>query len=452
MERIQSIVRSCNLSFSEIKNEYADDFEKIYQREKEWLGDIQQKIDKIANKDDQFILDAVVKKLKEKEYVFLPSDTELLSKFTSKISGFYRIANRINNFKEGTPLDNGEKLKLFFLFNEIKGASSFSNIKITLNSNLKTFLPHLFSVVKHIQNPLEFPIYYKYWKNIVREVFLKKDDYDNFCLFYREFPLENRHLNFGCYLGVIGTNIARKINAEKIINSDNDIEYKYIKENVLNIQEYFNLIQINPEGKSNNELKYWLYSPGRNAEFWDEFYEKGIMAIGADELGDLKNYGSKEEIVLKLQKIEETDSSKKNDATAMYEFKNSMSIGDVIIAKKGQKELVGYGVVTSDYYYDETRPTYQKCRNVDWKKKGVWEAGHNLVIKALTDVTDYKTEHPGYEKYYQRLLATIDGEIINKTAGEKNMSKAPLNLILYGPPGTGKTYNTINKALEIIDD
>ena len=27
----------------------------------------------------------------------------------------------------------------------------------------------------------------------------------------------------------------------------------------------------------------------------------------------------------------------------------------------------------------------------------------------------------------------------------------PLNLILYGPPGTGKTYNTINKALEIID-
>ena len=27
----------------------------------------------------------------------------------------------------------------------------------------------------------------------------------------------------------------------------------------------------------------------------------------------------------------------------------------------------------------------------------------------------------------------------------------PLNQILYGPPGTGKTYNTINRALEIID-
>jgi 5-methylcytosine-specific restriction protein B len=36
---------------------------------------------------------------------------------------------------------------------------------------------------------------------------------------------------------------------------------------------------------------------------------------------------------------------------------------------------------------------------------------------------------------------------------ERNIMKIyqPLNQILYGPPGTGKTYNTINKALEILD-
>ena len=27
----------------------------------------------------------------------------------------------------------------------------------------------------------------------------------------------------------------------------------------------------------------------------------------------------------------------------------------------------------------------------------------------------------------------------------------PLNQILFGPPGTGKTYNTINKAIAIIN-
>ena len=34
---------------------------------------------------------------------------------------------------------------------------------------------------------------------------------------------------------------------------------------------------------------------------------------------------------------------------------------------------------------------------------------------------------------------------------ETRYSKIPLNQILYGPPGTGKTYNTVNKAVEIID-
>jgi 5-methylcytosine-specific restriction protein B len=33
---------------------------------------------------------------------------------------------------------------------------------------------------------------------------------------------------------------------------------------------------------------------------------------------------------------------------------------------------------------------------------------------------------------------------------EEDFMKRPLNLILYGPPGTGKTYNTVNKALEIL--
>lgn len=37
-------------------------------------------------------------------------------------------------------------------------------------------------------------------------------------------------------------------------------------------------------------------------------------------------------------------------------------------------------------------------------------------------------------------------ENMNYLAGDH-----PLNLILYGPPGTGKTYNTVNKALKIID-
>lgn len=47
-----------------------------------------------------------------------------------------------------------------------------------------------------------------------------------------------------------------------------------------------------------------------------------------------------------------------------------------------------------------------------------------------------------------------DEEEAADNISEKNMGQVmrnqPLNQILYGPPGTGKTYNTINKALEIL--
>jgi 5-methylcytosine-specific restriction endonuclease McrBC GTP-binding regulatory subunit McrB len=44
---------------------------------------------------------------------------------------------------------------------------------------------------------------------------------------------------------------------------------------------------------------------------------------------------------------------------------------------------------------------------------------------------------------------TSGGNTTNTNSSYSN-GKFPLNQILYGPPGTGKTYNTINKALEIV--
>ncbi len=55
---------------------------------------------------------------------------------------------------------------------------------------------------------------------------------------------------------------------------------------------------------------------------------------------------------------------------------------------------------------------------------------------------------------YQMLSGKKDDDIIEiEESTQQNNRKetfTPLNTILYGPPGTGKTYNTINKALEII--
>ena len=203
----------------------------------------------------------------------------------------------------------------------------------------------------------------------------------------------------------------------------------------------------NGVGKTNHSEKYWLYSPGASAEKWEEFYSLGIMGLGWDILGDLNQYSTKKEIATKLKELENSNSDKKNDTNANYEFKNNVAVGDIIIIKKGNKELLGYGEVSSDYYYDDTRDSFQKCRKVNGQKKGNWPAEHTMAQKTLTDITKYPTEHPGFNKYYEWLLS-----IMNEDKKIVSQVSFPLNTIFYGPPGTGKTYTTLLRAAQIIEE
>jgi predicted Mrr-cat superfamily restriction endonuclease len=92
---------------------------------------------------------------------------------------------------------------------------------------------------------------------------------------------------------------------------------------------------------------------------WDEFYELDIMGLGWDLIGDLKRYQSRDEIKRALLKEYGGEGSKKNDVSANDDILNKVQIGDVIIAKRGRSELIGYGIVSSDYSYDENRTEYQ---------------------------------------------------------------------------------------------
>lgn len=195
----------------------------------------------------------------------------------------------------------------------------------------------------------------------------------------------------------------------------------------------------------NQDMKYWIYAPGRNAEFWEEFYSEGIMGLGWDALGDLTKYPNKETIEKRLQELNNVTTSKRNNATANFEFVNTMNIGDTIIVKTGRSTLLGYGIVTSDYYFDDTRNAYTSCRKVDWKLKGNWKVENKLVLKTLTDITRYK-EDDG-TNFYDGLMKIMMNNSTKKS--EKNIITIPKNQILYGPPGTGKTYKTKELAVQI---
>ena len=193
-----------------------------------------------------------------------------------------------------------------------------------------------------------------------------------------------------------------------------------------------------------NETHYWLYSPGEQAVKWEEFYNEGIMAIGWDELGDLENYTDRKSILKALINNYGRGENQPNNVSAIDDFcngENKINIGDIVIVKKGTKTLLGYGRVTSDYYYDENREEFLHCREVEWFKKGEWDVDDNLPRKTLTDTTLEKA----------RYLLNIMNENTNKQENNHmiELLKYKPQIILQGPPGTGKTREAkrIAKAL-----
>ena len=217
-------------------------------------------------------------------------------------------------------------------------------------------------------------------------------------------------------------------------------------------------------------VHYWIYAPGENSCMWEEFYSEGIMAIGWGEIGDLKTFDSKDAMKSKMKGTFDASLSYKNAAHATWQFVNDMKIGDIVFVKKGMHQLVGRGVVSSDYEYDADRnDKYGNIRKVNWTHKGEWPHPGQAVMKTLTDITSYTD-------YVEKLNALFedesaeDVEEVSKNypvyteddfldevfMTEEEYSKlvgilkAKKNVILQGAPGVGKTFAAKRLAYSVM--
>lgn len=225
---------------------------------------------------------------------------------------------------------------------------------------------------------------------------------------YGDFNLINIFKNESLFEAALSLGYKRNDKSYSILN-------RFILSKKNKGQEFFEFTQeLWQKTSLANPKKYWIYAPGENANKWEEFYNEGIMGLGWDELGDLDNYSSKKDIKIRLQELEGVESSKQNDTAANYEFHKVIKEGDVIIVKKGINQLLGYGIVISDYYYDEIKTSYQKCRKVEWKLNGNWKLEFNLPLKTLTDITKLTTEDPMFSKYYEKLLSIMENNTVSK--------------------------------------
>lgn len=205
-------------------------------------------------------------------------------------------------------------------------------------------------------------------------------------------------------------------------------------------------------------VHYWIYSPGDKAANWNEFYNAGIMAIGWDSIGDLKTFTGKEDMKQRMKETIDPDKSYKNAAHITWQFANDMKIGDVVFAKKGTSFIVGRGVVTSDYKYDDSRQHYKNVRKVNWTHKGEWQNPDYPAIKTLTDITsnigyvdklnalfdndnsddeEREIDYPAYNREDFLKEVYMDENSYDTLVALVRNKK---NVILQGAPGVGKTF------------
>ena len=205
--------------------------------------------------------------------------------------------------------------------------------------------------------------------------------------------------------------------------------------------------------------RYWIYSPGNGASIWDECYQKGIMAIGWGEIGDLTIYSNKDEMKQAMKEEIDPTLSYANAAHATWQLVHEMKPGDIVFAKKGMYHIIGRGVVESGYQFDPSQKEYKNIRKVNWTHKGEWPHPGQAVMKTLTDITPYSDyvaqlnalfesdmiddveerviEYPAYdaEDFLEEVF--MDEESYETLV---SLIRNKKNVILQGAPGVGKTF------------
>ena len=128
--------------------------------------------------------------------------------------------------------------------------------------------------------------------------------------------------------------------------------------------------------------------------------------------------------------------------------------GDVVLVRDGETHGRAVGVVTLNDFAKNGGTSTQSRIHVSWINK----ASSDMV--AGTESSAFDAAGPGSLTFrafagtaaYQRTFDLLkDVLLLDFDNGPTPSEKGSLNQILYGPPGTGKTWNTVARAVAIIE-
>ena len=116
-----------------------------------------------------------------------------------------------------------------------------------------------------------------------------------------------------------------------------------------------------------DSMKVLKVAPGRDARYWQECLEGGFICVGWEKVPDLRNFDS--EVELRQANLDTGSTNHPGTATifgrVLWAYRN-LEPGDLIVANKGQSEVLAIGEVTGPYEYRGDREYYPHVVPVRW--------------------------------------------------------------------------------------
>lgn len=209
----------------------------------------------------------------------------------------------------------------------------------------------------------------------------------------------------------------------------------------------------NAAAVSSGPVQYWKIAPGEKARLWQSWLRDGICSIGWEELGDVSRM-SQEEFNRRLATIA-PEYEWGPGANQVWNFAH-IPPGSIIVANSGTTEVLGFGRVTSSYFF---QPGVEHGHRlpVEWydkTRRQVQEGGWRRTMVRLTEAQVEALQHsshaaesveaeiPEDSPRPYTIEQAMEGVFMPRQRFEDILSslRRKKNVILEGPPGVGKTF------------
>ena len=230
---------------------------------------------------------------------------------------------------------------------------------------------------------------------------------------------------------------------------------------------------VNNNKKSPKEkVGIWRIYPGDSKEreyLWPFFEENGFIGIGWFGNNDFiqkdyREFQSEDEIKNLLIKYE-NKSEKTSTPKMIWDFTNSIKIGDYIVASGGKNKVLGIGIIKSDYIgpNDPDNPNvdngYNHLRKVEWIITDEFEINNNTLFnrQTLNSLDGFKWNEILIQYYKNTNFNLIQGlfDEFNRNYLSKEIGKTHYNSYQKESELLKNYFDKINEdpsIMENIDD